>query len=80
MVEPKLYEIESLVRFSTVVLANSEEEAMDTIRNWSATDFVIPGHTDAIDVIDVDLANIREGSPGDAHIVADEKREEGGAE
>ncbi len=63
----KLYEITAYVRFAVVVWADSEERALKAVETW---EHAWDANADLIEVCDVGVVDVRDGSPDDAHEIA----------
>lgn len=60
----KLIEITALVSYSIVVYADSEEDAAEHVSTWEES---WAANADLIGVCDVDILDVREGIPEEAH-------------
>ncbi|MEI6150758.1 MAG: hypothetical protein WCS01_16800 [bacterium] len=63
---PKLVEITALVSYSVVVYADSKEQALEHVKTW---EHAWDANADLIGVSDVDVLDVRAGTPEDAHEV-----------
>ena len=65
-VKPKLYEIVSQIKFATVILATSEQQALAYVKGClSAEDMLIPSNADCIGYnSDFDVEDIRDVPSG----------------
>ena len=62
---PKLYEIVALVKYATVIRADSRQDAMKEVATW---EHAWEANADPICVSDVELLEERDGDAEDAHV------------